>query len=119
MIKKLSQPLLPKLRIVQLFEGDFNAGLKFLIGKKMMKHMNDEELHDQETFGSRTGKTAPEAIVNLQLFFDHTRIWKQPAAIIFNDAIGCYDRIVPTLCEMAMRARGCPKGIAQCHTMTQ
>ena len=40
-------------------------------------------------------------------------------AIIFNDAIGCYDRIVPTLCELAMRARGCPKGIAQCHTLTQ
>ena len=34
MIKKLDQPLLPKLRIVQLFEGDFNAGLKYLIGKK-------------------------------------------------------------------------------------
>ena len=34
MIKKLSQPILPKLRIVQLFEGDFNAGLKYLIGKK-------------------------------------------------------------------------------------
>ena len=23
------------------------------------------------------------------------------------------------LCELAMRARGCPKGIAQCHTQTQ
>ena len=119
MIKKLKQPLLPKLRIVQLFEGDFNAGLKFLIGKKMMQHMNENQLHDQETFGSRTGKTAPEAVINLQLLFDHSRIWRRPMAIIFNDAIGCYDRIVPTLCELAMRARGCPKGIAQCHTLTQ
>ena len=119
MIKKLKQPLLPKLRIVQLFEGDFNACLKYLIGRKMMSHMNKKELHDQETFGSRTGKTAPEALVNLQLLFDHNRIWRLPTAIIFNDAIGCYDRIVPTLCELAMRARGCPKGIAQCHTITQ
>ena len=119
MIKKLNQPLLPKLRIVQLFEGDFNAGLKYLIGRKMMKHMNDEELHDSETFGSRTGKTAPEALLNLQLLFDHNRIWHLPTAILFNDANGCYDRIVPTLCELAMRARGCPKSIAQCHTLTQ
>ena len=119
MIKKLKQPLLPKLRIVQLFEGDFNAGLKFLIGRKMMQHMNSGELHDPETFGSRTGKTAPEALINLQLLFDHNRIWNLPTAILFNDAIGCYDRIVPTLCEMAMRARGCPKGIAKCHTLTQ
>ena len=119
MIKKLQQPLLPKLRIVQLFEGDFNAGLKYLIGKKLMKHMNDKDLHDPETFGSRTGKTAPEALTNLQLLFDHNRIWRLPTAILFNDANGCYDRIVPTLCEMAMRARGCPKGIAKCHTLTQ
>ena len=119
MIKKLKQPLLPKLRIVQLFEGDFNAGLKYLIGKKMMQHMNESELHDPETFGSRTGKTAPEALINLQLLFDHNRTWNIPTAILFNDANGCYDRIVPTLCELAMRARGCPKGIAQCHTLTQ
>ena len=119
MIKKLKDPLLPKLRIVQLFEGDFNAGLKYLIGKKMMKHMNKNNIHDPETFGSRSGKTAPEAMVNLQLLFDHQRTWRLPVAILFNDAIGCYDRIVPTLCEIAMRARGCPKGIAQCHTKTQ
>jgi hypothetical protein len=119
MIKKLKQPLLPKLRIVQLFEGDFNAGLKYLIGRKMMAHMNTQDLHDPEMFGSRTGKTAPEAIINLQLLFDHNRTWKLPIAILFNDAIGCYDRIIPTLCKLAMRARGCPKGIAQCHTITQ
>ena len=119
MIKKLKQPLLPKLRIVQLFEGDFNAGLKYLIGRRMMTHMNTMDLHDPETFGSRTGKTAPEALMNLQLLFDHNRLWKLPTAILFNDAIGCYDRIIPTLCELAMRARGCPKGIAQCHTQTQ
>ena len=119
MIQKLKDPLLPKLRIVQLFEGDFNAGLKFLIGKKMMNHMNTQGLHDPETYGSRSGKTAPEALINLQLLSDHNRTWNIPYAIIFNDAIGCYDRIVPTLCELAMRARGCPKGIAQCHTNTQ
>ena len=119
MIKKLKDPILPKLRIVQLFEGDFNAGLKYLIGKKMMEHMNEANIHDPETFGSRSGKTAPEALINLQLLFDHQRTWRIPISIIFNDAIGCYDRIIPTLCELAMRARGCPKGIAQCHTLTQ
>ena len=118
-IKKLKDPLLPKLRRVQLFEGDFNAGLKYLIGKKMTSHMNKKNIHDPETFGSRSGKTAPEALVNLQLVFDHQRTWKLPVAILFNDAVGCYDHIVPTLCELAMRDRGYPKEIAQCHTNTQ
>ena len=90
MIKKLKDPLLPKLRIVQLFEGDFNAGLKYLVGKKLMSHMNKKKIHDPETFGSRSGKTAPEALLNLQLLFDHQRTWRKPIAILFNDAIGCY-----------------------------
>ena len=119
MIQKLKKPLLQKLRIVQLFEGDFNAGLKYLIGRKLMRHMNDNKLHDPETFGSRSGKTAPEALLNLQLLFDHCRMWKKPIGCIFNDAIGCYDRIVPILCETSMRKKGCPRGIAKCHTLTQ
>ena len=119
MIKKLKQPFIQKLRIVQLFEGDFNAGLKYLIGRKLMKHMNENNSHDPETYGSRSGKTAPEALMNLQLLFDHCRMWNKPVGCIFNDAIGCYDRIVPILCETAMRKKGCPQGIAKCHTLTQ
>ena len=119
MIQKLKHPIIHKLRIVQLFEGDFNAGLKYLIGRKLMQHMNDNGTHDQETFGSRTGKTAPEALLNLQILFEHCRQWEKPVGCMFNDAIGCYDRIVPTLCEIAMIKKGCPRGIAKCHTLTQ
>ena len=119
MIQKLSKPILPKLRIIQLFEGDFNAGLKYLIGRKLMHHMNDDGTHDIETFGSRTGKTAPEALLNLQLLFDHSRTWQIPTGIFFNDAIGCYDRIVPALSDIAMQRKGCPQGITRCHTLTQ
>ena len=32
MIQKLSQPYSHKLRIIQLFEGDFNGGLKYILG---------------------------------------------------------------------------------------
>ena len=52
-----------------------------ILGKKMMQHMNRLCLHNHETFGSRTGEIAPlEVLVNLQLFFDHNRIWRLPIA---------------------------------------
>ena len=102
MIQKLKHPIIQKLRIVQLFEEDFNAGLKYLLGRRLMQHMNETDTHDPETFGSRTGKTAPEALLNLQLLFDHCRLWKTPVGCMFNDAVGCYDRIVPTICEISM-----------------
>ena len=70
-----------------------------------MQHINDSKLHDPETLGSRTGKTAPKALINLQLLFDHNRIWNLPTSILFNDVNGYYDRIVPTLYELVMQVR--------------
>ena len=119
MLQKTEHPIYPKLRIIQLFEGDFNAALKYLIGRVLMKFMTEEGLFDKEIFGSRLGKTAPEAITNLQVTYDHHRIWQKNLITIFNDADGCYDRITPNMCDITMQRTGCPRGIANCHTRVQ
>ena len=119
MLQKTNKPIVTKLRIIQLFEGDFNAALKYLLGKKLMKYMHENDIHDSETFGSRIGKTAPEAVQNIRLLCDHSRIWKKTTAIFFNDAEGCYDRIPPNLCSLTMQSKGCPESIARCHTLVQ
>ena len=85
-----------------------------------MKHMNDNNTHDLETYGSRSGKTAPEVLLNLQLLFGHCQMWNKPVGCcILNDTIGCYNRIVPILCEMSMIKKGCPTGIVKYHNLTQ
>ena len=119
MLQKTPHPIYPKLRIIQLFEGDFNAALKYLLGRVLMRFMTEENLLDEEIFGSRLGKTAPEAILNLQVVYDHHRIWQKNIISIFNDADGCYDRIGPNLCDVSMQRTGCPRSIAQCHTIVQ
>ena len=43
--------------------------------------MHKKDRHDAETFGSRIGKTAPEALQNIRLMCDHSRIWKKTTAI--------------------------------------
>ena len=40
-------------------------------------------------------------------------------ALLFNDADGCYDRIPPTLAEVALRRLWCPTSIAKVHTKAQ
>lgn len=119
MIQKLEDPLYSKLRIVQLFEGDFNGALKYFLGRLLMYHSTNEDVHDPETFGSRIGKTAPEAILALQLLYDHARSWSITFGMLFNDAAGCYDCIPPQLADIAMRRLGCPASIAKTHTITQ
>ena len=73
MLQKKKHPYSQKLRIIQLFEGDLNAGLKYLIGRKLMWHLHDKKLLDDKFFGSRKGKTGAEALISLQLMADHSR----------------------------------------------
>ena len=73
MLLKKKHPFAQKLRIIQLFEGDFNAGLKLLLGRKLMWHLHNNKLIDEEIYGSRKGKTGTEALINLQLLADHSR----------------------------------------------
>ncbi len=119
MIQKKADPIYPKLRIVQLFEGDFNAALKYLLGRVLMHHITKENVFDPEIFGSRQGKTASEALINLQVLYDHHRMWYKVLASLFNDADACYDRIPPNLSDICMQRQGCPKTVANCHTLVQ
>ena len=119
MIQKKKYPFAQKLRIIQLFEGDFNAGLKYIIGRKLMWHLHDNGLLDDEIYGSRKGKTGSEALISLQLLADHSRTWKKNLAVLFNDAAGCFDRIPPTLAEIALRRVGVPENATKAHTISQ
>ena len=102
MLKKKEHPFSQKMRIIQLFEGDLNGALKFLMGRRLMYHITHNKVVDADTYGSRLGKTAPEAILNLQGIFDYCRITKQKMGMLFNNADGCYDRIPPSLAEIAL-----------------
>ena len=45
-----------KLQIIQLFEGDFNGALKYIMGRKLMHHITDSKSVDGDVYGSRVGK---------------------------------------------------------------
>jgi hypothetical protein len=119
MLKKMDKPYIDKLRIIQLFEGDFNAGLKFFLGKLLMQHITRTNYTDPETYGSRIGKSATEAIITLQTLFAHCTVWNKAAAMVFNDAAGCYDRVPLALADLAAVGAGCSPSIMQCHTQVQ
>ena len=119
MLLKKTQPFSQKLRIIQLFEGDFNAGLKYLIGRRLMWHITNFNLMDEEVYGSMVGKTGLEALTSLYLLADHSRTWKKYLALIFNDADGCFDMIPPLLETIALRRIGYPLSITKAHIKVQ
>jgi hypothetical protein len=93
MLKKDETPFLHRLRITQLFEGDFNGALKYLLGRLLMYHVVKTKQCDEQAFGSIPGRTAHGALITLQLLYDNARVAKRTTSSIFNDAAGCYDRI--------------------------
>ena len=119
MLLKKKHPFLTKLRIIQLFEGDFNGMLKSLLGRQLMRHMVATDQIDITTFGSIPGKDAKEAMKLLDMIYTNHRLFSRTLVTIFNDAAGCYDRIRPNMADIAMRRVGCPASIAKTQTLAQ
>lgn len=59
-------------------------------------------------FGSRPGKRCISAVLKKVLQHDLTRVLKQTAAFVENDATGCYDRLINNLILMILRKLGLP-----------
>jgi len=90
-----------KLRIILLFEADFNANNKWL-GRAMMLNTKQYNLLAPEQYGSRKQKSAVAQCLNKLLFYDYIHFRKQPAALCSNDAKSCYDRIVLLIAALCL-----------------
>ena len=119
MVQKMQQPYIHKLRIVQLFEEDFNGGLKYLLGRIFMRKLSYEGLIDASAYGSVPGRNTIEAMKVMQNLYDNHRILKRDLAVVFNDAAGCYDRVRPNRSEICSLRLGCAESVIQTHTKTQ
>ena len=119
MLKKKRKPFSQKLRIIQLFEGDLNGGLKYLLGQVLMWHIHKAKAIHDKIYGSSVGKTGAEALITLQLITDYARTWKMNLDVLYNGADSCFDRILSKLAELALMRIGCPSNIAKAHTTVQ
>ena len=118
MLLKKELPYIDKLRIIQLIEADFNAAMKILLSRRLMRHADHAGVNSNQTHGGRQGRSTYDAMIISQLSTDITRLNRSNLLVKFNDADGCYDRMRPELCSIVLRRYGCPKSIATCHSKT-
>ena len=102
-----------KLRTIVLFDGPANHAFKWL-GKEMMRVSEKFGLLAPEQHGSRHGRRANWVALEQRLTCDLSRQLLQPTAIIFNDAVGCYDRIVHSSAALSMQRSGVPTSATNC-----
>ena len=106
--KDKGTPWTHRLRIIELFDSQLNAGMQIFFGKQMVyKALEMGQIH-QSAYGSVPQRTAQDAIVEKIISLDLMRVLKLSGAIFDCDAKGCYDRIIPALQSIFSRRLGIP-----------
>ena len=108
-------PYLTRLRVIHLFEADYNLILKLVYGKRLVKNAEKANALNNQQHGSRPRRMTTDALILAQLEKDIIRQIKSNSAHMDNDATGCYDRIVVSLGMMACRRAGMPKHATACQ----
>lgn len=93
MLKKEALPYIHQLRIIQLFEADFNASLKILYSHRMMPHGDKNNFSGEQAQGAQKGRTPQDLIINLQYTAINSAVTRTPISYCFNDQKGNFDKI--------------------------
>ena len=113
-LKKKELPYVNKLRIIHLFEADFNTTLKLIYSRSLMAFGDTFQLHSDENFGARKGRSTHGALMIYQANFGLAQMWKRNIAVLDSDATGCYDRIPHNLQQRI----GCRQSFCITHAKT-
>jgi hypothetical protein len=116
--KEPGNPKIHRLRIIALLESDFNQSQRILIARRLSHKMEDINIIPDMQYGSRPGKLCISPVLNKQLTHDIVRQTRTTIAVIENDAVGCYDRLMNPLILLAMRWLGVPKSLARSIAQT-
>ena len=113
--KDAGKPRIHRLRIIHLFEADFNFFLKLQWGHRLVRQAVSLDLLHDSQHGSVPRRTTMDPIMLTQLTSDLCRILKHDLARFDNDASACYDRIIVALGMLAARRCGMPTNAIRLH----
>jgi len=103
------------LRIIELFELDYNGMLKYLIGKRFAYFEQSRGLQNPETYGAVKKKNTHDALESVLTSLDYSRIMRKPMMIAPKDATGCFDLLRAEAIRSIQESKGMPRGINACR----
>jgi Reverse transcriptase (RNA-dependent DNA polymerase) len=106
--KQVGVSRLDKLRVIHLYEADYNLMLKIIWARKIVWNASNLNVLNEGQAGSRPGKRAINVVVQKEMKYLFARLTRTPLGTIDNDAKSCYDRIICNLAMMVSRYYGVP-----------
>ena len=116
--KDKGQPRINRLRIIHLFEADYNLFLKMMWGSRLVRRALQMNLLNDGQHGSVPGRTTMDPIMLNQLTTDMCRVLRINYVRFDNDASACFDRIIVALGMLAARRCGMPAHAVQTHAQS-
>ena len=104
--KEKGNPKLHQLRIIQLFEADFNFCLKTVFEDRLMGFASKHCGLNESQYGSRSGHLCHSAILNKILTYDILRATMKDGAYAEFYAVANYDQMIPALVVLACNRLG-------------
>jgi hypothetical protein len=105
--KKLGVLELDELRVIHLFEADFNLLVGLIFGRRTVHNVVDHHRLHPSQFGKKGGECMDAAISKV-LHNVIATYSKTPLGQFENDATPCFDRIVMCFAMLCFFAYGCP-----------
>jgi hypothetical protein len=90
---------LDKLRVIHLFEADYNLILKIMWSRMAIWKIHNNNLLNDGQAGSRPGCRAIDVAIQKEMKYNYAKLTRTPLITVDNDAKSCFDRI---LCNVAM-----------------
>jgi ribonuclease HI len=112
------KPIIEKLRIIMLYEADFNFMLKLIWGRRLVRHAELYRCLGTSNHGSRSGRQTIDALLEKLLMYEYARLTRTSLVTVDNDAKSCYDRIIKSLAMLACIGVGLPLLAASMHNKT-
>lgn len=97
-----------RLRLINLYEGDYNLVLKFFWSHKATKLADKLGLLGENQWGTKPLCSAEQPALMDEFIIDVYRITSRNIAKLQNDATACYDRMIINLTSLVSRSYHIP-----------
>lgn len=116
--KTPGQPRIHKLRVIHIFEADYNLMLKLLWSRRLVWHAHKKGRFHEAQAGSRPDHRCIDVVLRKTMNYEYAALTRTPLITIDNDAKACYDRIVCNLAMVVSRYFGMTERGCSFHSKT-
>ena len=107
-----------KLRVIHLFEADYNGLIGILFNRRVLYKAEKAGLLNNNQWGCRPHRQAEDALMLKELTYNMALTTKTTLATFDNDATGCFDRVPCTIAMLSSRRLGATKNMCRMQADT-